>query len=97
MFSGLECQPDKGLGEHAKPTTFWASGMPCRSASMKISLSSVPDAFQAAIFVCPVYELPVTRGKNETCGATGLIELVFRGIDVSQAAVCRGKKWRRYS
>ena len=46
---------------------------------------------------CPVYEPHIARGKNEACGATGLIGPYFRGIDVPQAAVCWGKKWQRYS
>jgi hypothetical protein len=31
---------------------------------------------------CPVYESDIARGKSDTSGATGLIELYFRGIDV---------------
>jgi hypothetical protein len=38
------------------------------------------------------YEPRATRGKNVTCGASGLIGSRFRGIDVTQAAVRWGKE-----
>ena len=45
-------------------------------------LASVLDASQQPSSSCSVSEPHVARGKSETSGATGLIELYFRGIDV---------------
>ncbi len=82
--------PPKSSSKRRSPLGTDRQGLPCplrrlprrRGATKGGSTAPCKRSRRQPSSSCSVSEPHVARGKSETSGATGLIELYFRGIDV---------------